>query len=85
MGDGTRFNRAERYAANASITPTETNVPKMDRPSIAFAWFLDSMAIDRTGAGTLVLVCTLCEEMVCDVEETATLRVLLNTALAHDG
>jgi hypothetical protein len=53
------------------------------RPELALAKFLETMSIDTTGTGALVMVCTNCEEAVCDVEPNDTLRVLLNTALAH--
>jgi hypothetical protein len=36
-----------------------------------------------TGDFLPVLVCQECGEVVCEVEITDTLRVLLNTALAH--
>lgn len=63
-------------------------VPAMDRPSIAFARFLDSMVVtaepnDPKVEG-LVLTCELCGVDVCEVEPGDTMRVLLNTALAHD-
>lgn len=79
------------HKKNTSINPTEHNVPKMDRPSIAFAWFLDSMSIehveDENGHvmnDLLYITCNLCSEPVCEVDDGDTLRVLLNTALAHD-
>lgn len=74
---------------NRAITPQAS--PAMDRPSIAFAWFLDSMVIgcmeDENGHrlnDDLVLLCTLCGDEVCEVEDGDSLRILLNTALAHD-
>jgi hypothetical protein len=59
---------------------------EMDRPSVAFARFLDSaQVIEEVGtARVLLLTCSLCSESICDIEEGDTLRVLLNTALAHD-
>lgn len=67
---------------------------EMDRPSVAFAHFLDSMVIEEglstayidgggIESGTLDMVCSLCKMSVCEVEERDTLRVLFNTALAH--
>lgn len=78
-----------RLHKNDAINPTEANVPKMDRPSIAFAWFLDSMVIQAGDPerliddDRLVRACSLCGESVCEIEATDNLRVLLNTALAH--
>ncbi len=65
------------------IEPSEMSVPAMDRPSVAFAWFLDSMTVSLD-EDALILFCTLCEGMVCAIEDGDTLRVLLNTALAHN-
>lgn len=56
---------------------------EMDRPSIVLANFMDSIVIDETGAGTLIMVHTGCEEIICEVESNDTLRVLFNTALGH--
>lgn len=61
----------------------QIDVPAMDRPSVAFAWFLDSMVVEFFSDGP-GLTCNLCAESVCLIEEADTLRVLLNTALAHD-
>jgi hypothetical protein len=58
-------------------------VPAMDGPSVAFAWFLDSMRVETGEPQDLMLVCQLCGEDVCEVEDGDTLRVLLNTALQH--
>lgn len=70
---------------NVSINPTPENVPKMDRPSIAFARFMDSMVIEWNDDRTrLVLACNLCMDGLCNVEDGDSLRILLNTALAHD-
>lgn len=58
---------------------------EMDRPSIAFAKFLDGIVMDGTGEpDMLVMACSLCGQGVCTVDPNDTLRVLLNTALAHD-
>lgn len=58
---------------------------EMDRPSIAFAHFLDSIVMDSTGeTDTLVMSCSLCGLGICTVDPTDSLRVLLNTALAHE-
>lgn len=62
-------------------------VPAMDRPSIAFARFLDSMEVEEgthDQTSELVLSCNRCGAAICAVEVGDTLRVLLNTALAHD-
>lgn len=68
------------------IEPGPMTVPAMDRPSIAFAWFLDAMLVDwndETVNPHPVLTCQVCGEGVCAIEDNDTLRVLLNTALAH--
>lgn len=76
------------HESNTSIEPSRLSLPAMDRPSVAFAWFLDSMivATDANGATPPTetwLECSLCGFHVCDIEDTINLRVLLNTALAH--
>jgi len=60
-------------------------VPKMDRVSVTFALMLDSFVIEcnETTSPDVMLTCSLCTEHVCTVEEGDSLRVLLNTALAH--
>lgn len=68
------------------IEPSRMTVPAMDRPSIALGWFLDRMVIENrntSGDWEPVLVCTICQGEVCDVDDGDTLRVLFNTALAH--
>lgn len=64
------------------------SVPAMDRPSIAFARFLDSIKFetsdDMPPEVTMLMTCTLCGLVICFVEDNDTMRVLLNTALAHD-
>ena len=76
-----------RKAAKPGITgiePHQMSLPAMDRPSVAFAWFLDSMIIAWDDEGErLLLVCNLCQDGLCTVDDSDTLRVLLNTALAH--
>jgi hypothetical protein len=71
-----------------AITGIETgpmSLPKMDRPSVAFAWFLDSMIVEWSDQhDALMLTCAHCGTDLCEVEHSDTLRVLLNTALAHD-
>lgn len=66
---------------------TETgpmSLPKMDRPSVMFAHLLDAVAIEDEAEGfTKYLMCAVCSERVCEVEDGDTMRVLLNTALAH--
>lgn len=67
------------------IEPGQMAVPAMDRPSIAFAWFLDSVLVED-GYGdreNLLLTCQVCGENICAIDGGDTLRVLLNTALAH--
>lgn len=71
-----------------AIEPTQKQVPRMDRPSVALSWFLDAMQIEEdysydSQTPTPTLVCQVCRESICDVEFGDTLRVLLNTALAH--
>lgn len=56
---------------------------EMDRPSVAFALFLDSIVIGQPEPDKLDMLCTECEAPICLVEEGDDLRVLLNTALAH--
>lgn len=73
---------ADKNKVITAIEPHTMTVPKMDRPSIAFAWFLETMVIDSDGV-MLWLTCSLCGERFCVVEGGDTLRVLLNTALAH--
>lgn len=65
------------------IEPSKMTVPAMDRPSIAFAWFLETMIVEDHGE-RLTMACSLCVEDVCSVEAGDTLRALLNTALAHN-
>lgn len=75
-----------RMAGITGIEPGQMTLPVMDRPSVAFAWFLDAMKIEATddneGSG-LVLSCEMCANLVCFIEDGDDLRVLLNTALAH--
>lgn len=63
-------------------------MPAMDRPSVAFAHFLDSMKImdgpeDEGSMSGLFLCCTVCMTSICWVDDDDSLRTLLNTALAH--
>lgn len=63
-------------------------VPKMDRVSVTFALMLDSFRIEdsspsKATADIHYLVCSLCEDRLCEVEDGDTMRVLFNTALAH--
>lgn len=64
------------------IEPHRMSVPTMDRPSVTFAWMLDSMVVDGEPDG-LLLVCKACGDPVCAIDRDDTLRVLFNTALAH--
>lgn len=57
--------------------------PSMDRPSIAFAWFLDTIVLTELG-GFYTMDCTLCGSEICELAEGLSLRTMLNTALAHD-
>lgn len=64
---------------------SERTVPAMDRPSIAFARFLDSIVIENSrDPDAMLLTCDLCSVTICTVDPHDTLRVLLNTALAHE-
>lgn len=61
------------------------STPAMDRPSIAFAKFLDSIVFEESGsADRLQMSCFECGAVICEAEPADTLRVLLNTALAHE-
>lgn len=76
---------AKTQRGHVGIEPTRMTLPAMDRPSVQFAWFLDSMGIALDDEGeSLVLACSLCMTGICSVEDGDTLRTLLNTALAHD-
>jgi hypothetical protein len=72
-----------------SIEPAELHVPAMDRPSVAFALFLDNMRIETDeGVPTVdfdhtYITCQVCSERVVEVDDGDTLRVLFNTILAH--
>lgn len=73
---------------NTAIEPTRLSLPAMDRPSVAFAWFLDSISVeayvnDDVQGNAVYLTCDLCSTWICTIEDGDTLRVLLNTALAH--
>ena len=57
--------------------------PSMDRPSIALGWFLDSIVLTELG-GFYTMDCTLCGDEICELSEGLSLRVIFNTALAHD-
>lgn len=70
------------------IEPHRMTLPTMDRPSVTFAWMLDSVVIEDMAAGDggppeLYLTCKECGDSICPVETGDTLRVLFNTALAH--
>lgn len=72
-----------------SIEPPELHVPAMDRPSVAFALFLDNMRIedDYSLNGSddhyTYITCQVCSERVVEVDDGDTMRVLFNTILAH--
>lgn len=71
-----------------SIEPATLQVPAMDRPSVAFALFLDNMAIEfddteLSDRSTAYITCQVCTERVVEVEDGDTMRVLFNTILAH--
>lgn len=73
---------------HVAIEPSQMTLPAMDRVSVQMAWFLDSMYIEAPPLGddndtTVYLTCNLCADRLCKVEDGDTLRVLLNTALAH--
>jgi hypothetical protein len=68
------------------IEPSQMTLPAMDRVSVSFALILDNMWIenrDETGDFDPVLACNICGETLCEIDAADTLRVLLNTALAH--
>lgn len=65
-----------------AIEPATMSVPTMDRPSIAFAWFLDNIEVYNDG-DVVEWLCTLCNKNIMDVTDGQSLRVVLNTALAH--
>ncbi len=73
------------------IEPSLMSLPAMDRVSVGFALILDSMVIEneedengnRLNDDALYLTCGVCGERLCEIEAGDTLRVLLNTALAH--
>lgn len=73
------------HKANSGIETGPMNLPKMDRPSVALAWFMDSIQMEEMNRpiNSLMMTCTLCQEHICAVEDGDTLRVLFNTALAH--
>lgn len=70
-----------------AIEPATMTVPTMDRPSIAFAWFLDNITVevDVENWNSAQVVCALCRGIILEVDEGSemSLRVILNTALAH--
>lgn len=70
-----------------AIEPATMSVPTMDRPSIAFAWFLDNVTIevDVENWNSAQIVCNQCREIMAEIDEGSemSLRVILNTALAH--
>lgn len=65
-----------------SIEPPELHVPAMDRPSVAFALFLDNMCVEVDEYHTYI-TCQVCSTRVVEVEDGDTMRVLFNTILAH--
>lgn len=71
------------------IEPAQLQVPAMDRPSVAFALFLDNMAIevdvdsDHTIPDCTYITCSVCQTRVVEVDDGDTMRVLFNTILAH--
>lgn len=77
--------KPKRTHKHEAIEPTLMQVPQMDRPSVALAWFLDSMIVeeDTLEESGLVMACRLCGESLFGVEHGDTLRVLFNGALAH--
>lgn len=71
-----------KQQVHEAMEPALMQVPTMDRPSVALAWFMDTMNFESDGI-QMWMACGLCSERVCSVEESDTLRVLFNTALAH--
>ncbi len=70
------------------IEPAELQVPTMDRPSIAFALFLDNMRVEQDyhavdSSTSTYVTCQVCGERIVEVEDGDTLRVLFNSVLAH--
>lgn len=67
---------------------TETGpmtLPKMDRPSVMFAHLLDAVSVTfkYPDEQTMMFTCNVCFADICDIDDGDTMRVLLNTALAH--
>lgn len=78
--------RAAKKTALDGIETGPMTVPKMDRISVTFALALDSFRVEDKGCvGDVAqyLVCIHCTEELCLIEDGDTIRVLLNTALAH--
>lgn len=73
---------ADKNLVMQAIEPHTMSLPAMDRPSVLFAWALDNFTFESDDI-QMWLVCGACSERVCSVEEPDTLRVILNTALAH--
>lgn len=76
--------RSTRRTGIEGIEPEKMTVPKMDRVSVTFALALDTyfIEVDEHEVDPY-LTCRECSERLCHVEHSDTLRVLLNTALAH--
>lgn len=75
-----------KQQVHEAMEPALMQVPTMDRPSVALAWFMDTMIVEDKGCvgdSCPYLTCTLCGAEVMLVEEGDTLRVMFNTALAH--
>jgi hypothetical protein len=69
-----------------ALEPATMSVPAMDRPSLALAWFMDSIRFDVDSGGDFPVVtmeCTLCGGVICHLDDGDTLRTMFNTALAH--
>ena len=63
-------------------------LPTMDRPSVVFAWFMDSIGIEEDvdytdGTSETYLICNACTERIMSLDDGDTLRVMFNSALAH--
>lgn len=72
----------DKRAVMTALEPAQMSVPAMDRPSLALAWFMDSIRFEFDGT-QVYLMCDMCHTAICEVEDLDTLRVMFNTALAH--
>lgn len=66
-----------------AIEPATMSVPTMDRASITFAWFLDRVTIEVDEDDGAEWVCASCGAPIMAISEGDSLRVVLQTSLAH--